>query len=365
MREYENARRNEMGLGKGMPGMPGMPGMAGIPGRPAMGAGANMSNNLLNKGSGGPGGAMGGEVGADLLLFRYFDFDVYPGECYRYRVQLIVTNPSFQESYVSAPAVAEGEFRESPWSAPSPPAVVLSDVEYALTRVSVARGGRHDGAELNVVQFDTSVGTFIMDTFKVVYGALVGTQKKSLHLDVAGPTFKEEEVTFSSNDLLLDSAAAPNLSNAFADLNVKDPKEIKKLTKDGGLDLAVTLNRFGEIVELDASSRNDIAAAKKEVEKQREPYDDIKSTEKEQKKKAKEAKDSENSLDRLVNDKTGKATKGGKKKKRNKGSNPLKGGTAMMPGASYPGMGMPPGAGAGSRPAARGGAAGRAGGIDR
>ncbi len=198
MREVEAELRTEMGWGNKRP-------MEG--GRPPMGPGMGM-------GSGGASAPSGGETGVDLLLFRYFDFEVEPGECYRYRVQLIVENPNFQQLFVSAPAVAEGEFRETPWSAPSPPAVVDNDVDYALTRVAANRG-KYDGAELNVVQFEPNLGTLIMATFKVAYGALVGTEKtKSMHLDVSAPTFREEEVAFSSKDILLDSAGPPNLSNA-------------------------------------------------------------------------------------------------------------------------------------------------------
>src|SRR6185312_5883295 len=131
-------------------------------------------------GAGMMGGAYGGgvavDMGAERLLFRYFDFDVEPGECYRYRVKLIVANPSFDESFVSAPTVAEGQERETDWSAPSPPAVVQKDVEFALTKATIPN--THDLAELKVVQFDTDLGTLIMDTLKVGYGAYVGNEKK-------------------------------------------------------------------------------------------------------------------------------------------------------------------------------------------
>jgi hypothetical protein len=340
MRDYEASARKDsggMGMGGASPSRPNATGM----GNNKM-AGAGGMGNM-----GGPGGAAASEAGADLLLFRYFDFDVEPGECYRYRVQLIVRNPSFQQSYVSAPAVAEGEFRDTPWSAPSPPVVVASDIDYALTRVPVLKSGRHDGAELNIVQFDTNLGTFIMDTLTVLFGSTVGGPKMSLHLDVAAETFKEENVTFSSRDVLLDSAAAPNLknaANAVADLNLSDAKELKKLTSEGALDMAVTLNRFGEIVELDADSKGEIEDAKKEVETQREPYDSIKVTDRELRRRAKEA--TENALDEKVNDRkgAGKDKKVGKKKKKktsSKGSNPLKGGSSSAPG----GMTMPQGYG--------------------
>lgn len=342
MKEYETSMRKEMGIGMGMGAGKGPP--AGRPNAAGMGYG---TGNTM--GMGGAGSGAGGDAGSDLLLFRYFDFDVEPGECYRYRVQLVVLNPSFQQSFVSAPAVAEDETRVTPWSAPSPPVVVASDIDYALTKVPVQRNGRQDGADLNVVQFDTNFGTFIMDTFKVFFGSTVGHPKwMSLHLDVAAETFKEEPVTFSSRDVLLDSAGISNLSNALEDLELTDPKKIKRLTKEGELDMAVTLNRFGELVELDADSEDELSAAKREVDEQREPYKDIKETDRDRKKKAKAAKEAEDSLDQAVNSKNGKdKKKSGKKKKKKKkdkkGSNPLKGGSgASMPGMPG-GMAMPPG----------------------
>ncbi len=144
-----------------------------------------------------------------MLLFRYFDFEVEPGECYRYRVQLVVENPSYGETFVASTSVAEGEFRETPWSAASTAVAVDKDVEYALAKASV-RGGVTTGADLSVVQFDSNEGTLISDTFPVKYGAYVGAEKKkTLHLELAPPDLKEEEVTFSSKDVLLDSVSGP------------------------------------------------------------------------------------------------------------------------------------------------------------
>jgi hypothetical protein len=308
----------------------------------------------------GMGGAYGGgaavDLGAERLLFRYFDFDVEPGECYRYRVKLIVANPSFDESFVSAPTVAEGQERETDWSAPSPPAVVQKDVEFALTKASIPN--THDTAELKVVQFDTDLGTLIMDTLKVVYGAYVGNEKKqkSLHLDLAGPTFKEEDVAFSSRDVLVDSAGgtpARLAASAVADLKIEE-KERQNLAKSGKLDMAVTLNRFGELIQLDAGSRGELKPAEKRVEEEREPYKDILETATKKKKDEKAGKSDADIFKSMMGQDTG-----GKKKKGKKGrvNNPLKGAMpGMMPPGMMPGMGMPPTsepAGRRGRPGAR------------
>jgi len=280
-----------------------------------------------------PGGsAMPGfaDMGAELQLFRYFDFDVEPGECYRYRVKLVVDNPNFEETFVSQPTVAEGNLRETPWSTPSPPVVVERDVEYGLVKMKTERG-RLEGAELEVVQFDSSLGSYIMSSFPVYFGAFVGKEKqKTMHLDFLTPTFKEEPVTFSSRDVLLDSIGTPSRFSETAEADLK----LEKKNSGRLLDMAVTFDRFGELIELDASSLQDLKEAKKRVEEERKPYDEIKETDKDKKKKEAE----KSSLDLP----DGKPARKGRKGKG--AANPLKGG--YMPGSSMMMMrGMMPGSG--------------------
>ena len=138
------------GMRSGMPGAgSGMPGMGS--GGPGMGAGMGMGMGMMGGGAGGGMfGAMGNEGTAPFWLFRYFDFEVEPGECYRYRVQLVVSNPSFDEAFVDSPSVAEGETRTTPWSEPSTPAVVEKDIDFALARTTT-KASRPDGVELKVV----------------------------------------------------------------------------------------------------------------------------------------------------------------------------------------------------------------------
>lgn len=281
-----------------------------------------------------------GDTEADLLLFRYFDFDVEPGECYRYRVRLITKNPSFGETFVNGQSVAEGEMRESPWSVPSTATAVHKDVEYALLKAS-EKAGRREGAELEVVQFDPTTGTLISDKFKVPLGGYVGVEKKkSPHLDLAVPSFDDEEITFRSQDVLLDSAVAPNLSESVKkDLNLS-PKKLRELSKQGELDLAVTVNRFGEIVDLDADSNTDIKPALNRVKEEREPYKDLKEP---VKRKSETAEDPSNMY--------------GPRRRNKKGDekNPLKAG-GYSPGMPMPGSVAPGPGSAGYR-----GGAGRSG----
>jgi hypothetical protein len=79
----------------------------------------------------------------NLLLFRYFDFDVQPGYAYRYRVKLKLMNPNYERpvNEVMDPAYAEGESR---WSPPSniSNAAVLPTTPSILRRIESAGGGR-------------------------------------------------------------------------------------------------------------------------------------------------------------------------------------------------------------------------------
>lgn len=305
------------GHGGARGGMPPAMNMGAMPG------GGNMG---MLMGRGGAGMMGTAETEADLLLFRYFDFDVEPGECYRYRVRLITKNPSFGETFVNGQNVAEGEMRESPWSVPSTATAVDKDVEYALLKAS-EKGGRRDGADLEVVQFDPTTGTLISDKFKVLFGAYVGAEKrKTPHLNLAVPSFDDEEISFRSQDVLLDSAAAPNLSESVKkDLNLS-PKKLRELSKQGELDLAVTVNRFGEIVDLDADSNSDIKPALTRVKEEREPYKDLKEP---VKRKSETAEDPSNMY-------------GPRRRKKSDEKNPLKaGGGGYSPGMPMPGSVAP------------------------
>lgn len=212
---------------------------------------------------------------ADYLLFRYLDFAVEPGECYRYRVQVIIRNPSFEQEYVSSPDVAAGFDRQSNWSEPSRPVVVPREMEYALVR-TVKRAGHREGAELSVVQHDTNEGTLISGTLKRRYGEYVAGTARTSHLKLTVPSLEDESVKFDSAEVLVDSASAVPISgSALQDLKLNQ-KQAQKLIEGGALDRAVTLNRFGELVPLDADSQSDFKSARKQFEEQNKEYEYLK-----------------------------------------------------------------------------------------
>jgi hypothetical protein len=118
--------------------------------------------------------------------------------------------------------------------------------------------------------------------------------------------------------------------------------------------MAVTLNRFGELVQLDAGSRRELKSAEERVEKEREPFKDQIETSSKKKKDEKAGKSDNDIFKAMMNQDTG----GKKKGKRGRVGNPLRGGMAMpSPGSMMaPGIGMPPmSSGPSSRPPRSGG----------
>jgi hypothetical protein len=149
----------------------------------------------------------------ELLLFRYLDFDVEPGETYRYRVQLILKNPNYGRPLAAAggnPGIVEGETRPTGWSEPTPPVTVDETVDYFLTRVEPPRTRLYPEARMNVFQYDQDAGTTVHQELEVAFGQHVGGETRAMKADPTEGTFEEADYTFHSDDVLVD--ALPDLT---------------------------------------------------------------------------------------------------------------------------------------------------------
>lgn len=221
-----------------------------------------------------------------LLLFRYMDFDVRPGYAYRYRVKLILRNPNYERplDQVIDPSVAEGPDRETPWSNPSNAAVVPASVNYFLEDVDrdpvneLRPTASRPLAKLDFFEWDAEVGTMIHDTVELKsYGQFLGEKKESLRLDVAKPSFADTEVTFRSEDVLLDSLADVRLDPAVH----PDLKLRKDLRGHAGLvPEAVVVDSSGQLAALDPTTND----AKQKmlttyVSRERAPFEALKNKE--------------------------------------------------------------------------------------
>ncbi|QDU14899.1 hypothetical protein [Gimesia maris] len=149
-----------------------------------------------------------------LLLFRYFDFDLNPGETYKYRVRLVVRNPNFQRPIdeVVLPAVAEGETRTTPWSNETAAVTAEEDVHFYLQSVRPPRGIAGTTANFEIYQWYPKTGTTIQSTLKTSIGDEIGGEQVAELYDVAKEEYDEKAtVEFDTQNYLVDAVPAPTI----------------------------------------------------------------------------------------------------------------------------------------------------------
>ncbi|MDB5388477.1 MAG: hypothetical protein JWM11_4123, partial [Planctomycetaceae bacterium] len=259
---------SSMGRGKGPGPGPVMPGMAAMPGRQGPGMGQGMVHQA--------GQAAVGYV----LLLRYLDFDVYPGEAYRYRVKLVVANPNFGEQLdkVRNAADAEGETRETEWSEPTAPAVIKTDTNVFLTKVDERTRYRGE-TEMKVIQWDPLLGTYIDGDIRVKPGQFVSGLGESERLDLATPSLEKKTVLFASKEFLVDSSIPAKLiPSEHQDLKLGfDARADKIATALGAPAEVLVMNEYGEVHMLDTeSSKQQMEKILKKVKDERKPWESLK-----------------------------------------------------------------------------------------
>lgn len=208
----------------------------------------------------------------DLLLFRYFDFDVEPGATYRYRVRIELQNPNFGQPLAAAggiESVVVGETRWTPWSAPTAPVRVEETVKYFLTTVEDPR------VRMNVFQYDQDVGTIVQKELQVAYGQNIGGKAKVEQPDPAKATVEEVDYTFKSEDILVD--AVPDLRFSRSDHpDLQLPSDSRGLTRM--TEFAAVVKPDGRLETIDPVSQADaLARAKKYKTYQDEQFAYLKS----------------------------------------------------------------------------------------
>lgn len=246
-------------------------------------------------GAGGPGGRMGGPQAAGmggmgpragmearmaavgrLLLFRFFDFDVEPGQAYRYKVRLKMANPNAgrQVAEVVDPSVIANEFRETPWSEPSTPAVVPPDVNYFLADVD-HRSPKQGNAEVEIFEWNSKLGTYMQAKISNALGQILGGKVKTRVLDVAKETLEEVEETFRTETVLVDTEQSPMIViGEHPDLSLP-AKTTSRPETIGVADQALTVNKYGQIELLDSESQKSEARIWQSwIIRQNRPFED-------------------------------------------------------------------------------------------
>ena len=152
-----------------------------------------------------------------VLLFRYLDFTVKPGEAYRYRVKLLFNNPAFEayeREQVDDEAVIQGETRESNWSEPSQVVVIPPDTHAFITNATIGDAPGRNGANFEIYQWHQELGTVIHDKMRCYFGQFIGGTKNTLVLNLAKPSFDSDEATFTSSLALVDALDEPRINLA-------------------------------------------------------------------------------------------------------------------------------------------------------
>ncbi|HVW01156.1 MAG TPA: hypothetical protein VHB77_12475 [Planctomycetaceae bacterium] len=259
------------------------------------GGGARPPGGMRNMGMGAMGAMAGGQSAAEariaaagrLLLFRYLDFDVEPGEAYRYRVRLEFANPNYELALdqVEREDIAEGKTRWSDWSEPCQAVVVEKEYDFFLTDVDRGRGRALPSARLAMFQWLRDVGSYINTTavqpLVVGVGAYVGGKGKSTLLEPAIPSMKKDQtVSFTSKDVLVDVAPSPQvLIGEHPDLQLTSKVATRPVRVVP--DEAVVVNQFGEMVTIDdLSGRKQEKKAEAMVDRERKDFEDLLDSEK-------------------------------------------------------------------------------------
>lgn len=218
---------------------------------------------------------MGNGRMSKYLLFRYFDFQVNPGNAYRYRVRMTLLNPNFKRAVEELvdESIAAGEVRVTPWSEPTPHVVVPEEQRLFLAKAEKPRSDTGlPSAIIDVYQWFSEAGTTIAaKTEKLQLGQFIGGLCKETEVfRPAGDTLNKEEVPVFTGSLLADVAPAPVAAGfdlaEHADLKLDD----KKLKQWATADKALVVDRYGQMAILDTKTATDErSAAERVVENER------------------------------------------------------------------------------------------------
>ena len=210
-----------------------------------------------------------------LLLFRFIDFAVESGNAYMYRVRLVIRNRNYNRPLdeLEDAESAKGPLRFTPWSNLSAPVVVAKDTEYYLTKVNP----RSQNASLNIFQWSVDSGTMINSALDVQLGQFVGGKAKTDVVRPAASTFMNEEIEFTTKDMLVDTVMAKPLESAFH-------PELRLTRKEQGRiglpDEALIVDHTGKLLTLDSLSGRDAEQeAQARLKRFFDHYEDLKEAE--------------------------------------------------------------------------------------
>jgi hypothetical protein len=212
----------------------------------------------------------------ELLLFRYFDFDVEPGATYKYQARLVVRNPNYGLPIAQVAGLAtivEGQTRYSAWSNETEPVTVPLDVDYFVDTID-EKGGGFAEARMAVFQWNPDFGTTIHSSLKVGFGQEIGGPKNTLVLNPAKNSFEVEPYKFHTGDVLVDALPEDKI-----DKRDHPDLELPRMARGSlGISGQVLISQgSGELAVIDRLSRMSAFKTRRQyLEYEQAPYEEIK-----------------------------------------------------------------------------------------
>lgn len=254
-RDYNGEARGLLGGGSGGMGDAYQP-----PGYPAAGNNGTSSSQGFEQGlrdqfeSGEAYNNFKKEITAagDLILFRYFDFDVLPGLTYRYRVRLKMRNPLFEQPAekvkLDAQKSISQEFVDTPYSNITDATTVPADTHLFLARVhqQVSASLPEPRASLQIYKWMPELGTIIKGELKElrIGNFVAGLDKKTTRLDMGRQELLiNAETEFDTKSVVLD------IMGGRKALNTKQSSDLG-LPRDLG-----DVKLFDEVIVIDETGR--------------------------------------------------------------------------------------------------------------
>jgi len=201
----------------------------------------------------------------DLLLFRYFDFDVIPGMTYKYRVRLVIRNPLFgtpvEKLSLDSRESNKTRFRETPPSNETAPVHVPKDAQVFIANVTQEHRTSPrvlpPQVDMEIFQWFPELGTTVKGGISNVKPGqrIEGTDGNTKRYDPAkGVLFINVPSEFKTSDVLLDvetvESAIRDLDNHLDELGL--PRSFK-----GQINLSnqiLIVDQTGRVQRLDPQS---------------------------------------------------------------------------------------------------------------
>ncbi len=175
----ETAMPGGMGSRPRMGSMPGMSSMYGT--RRGMGMGQQIPANLIEEEPQEP----------EVALFRFFDFKVEPGKYYKYRVQILLSNPNYgvNPQFLENETYAKEPHLTAEWSSSSPTVHVPRDSQVLTVSVrpDTAPTRLDLSAKLMLASFNYQDGEVAFEEFDVQRGQLLNFRQRDF-TSTTGPS---------------------------------------------------------------------------------------------------------------------------------------------------------------------------------